>query len=162
MKCSRLLALPLSFLILILIAGCSPSDDCDDCDCGGGDGTAPDIVSVEIHLCTSSTQDLCYNPRSYLNIGDYYNIKINCSDPDRDIRYIHKLSYHLVSGNYEIYSGPDTNEVPSQSGEHYFFYYWLTNKVMDFAPNTYKFEYQLEDAEGNVSDTFIVFLEVLD
>ena len=31
---------------------------------------------------------------------------------------------------------------------------------MGLVPNTYKFEFQLEDAQGNMSNPFITFIEI--
>ena len=156
MKYYRFFALPLSFLLLILITGCPPSGG------GGGDnedhGTAPTITDIDYYLCDNSDNDNCIESYSFSQ-GDYYNRRIYFTDPDLDLRYKHRTIFLKQNGQYVEYSGPLVNEIPSQNSASGSLY--GINAVQITAPDgAYRFDWQLEDEEGNLSNTFRVMILV--
>ena len=143
--------LSLLFLLLTLLMGCKTSDD----DRHVNDtGTAPTISDVVFYKCDDSEKNNPQMSISY-NDQDYYYRRINYSDPDLDIRSVHVTIYIWEDEQYIVYDGPDVNELPSQSSE----YDWDedTNAIQITIPSgSYRYHFQVEDEETNMSNTFRV------
>jgi hypothetical protein len=166
--------LPIVLAMLMLITGCPPSggngDDDDDVDNGGdgGDpiedlGTAPSITKVRFYKCISEHPTLCLDRQNYFYVGDYYNRWIYCADPDLDIKYGYETWYQHNNDTYEyeIFSGPITRELPTQTNAEATLSL-ITNGIVSFPPNNYQFTYQMEDAKGNMSNTITIYITVVD
>jgi len=146
--------LSLSFLLLFLFIGCNIPDSEDE----ETNGTAPTISNVVFYKCDDVEKN---NPQisNFFNDGDYYYRKINYKDPDRDIRYVHETIYIWENGKYIEYDGPDVTELPSQTSASD----WDENinaKQISIPSGNYRYHFQVEDDEKNMSDTFRVLIIV--
>jgi hypothetical protein len=157
MKRHSLFIFHLSFFLVVLffVSGCDSGG-------GGGDGgknkgTAPTINSVTIYRCDDQTQNNCVESTSLKNGGYWYDI-IHCSDPDLDIINLHWTVYAYTGNQYVIDTGPQVLDVPSQNDESVS-YIWDPDLVRALA-GTYRFEYQMEDEAGNLSNVFKVSIVV--
>ena len=143
--------LSLLFLLLTLLMGCKTSDD----DRHVNDtGTAPTISDVVFYKCDDSEKN---NPQMSISYDDqdYYYRRINYSDPDFDVRSVHVTIYIWEDGQYIVYDGPDVSELPSQNSE----YDWDedTNAIQMTMPSgSSRYNFQVEDEETNMSNTFRV------
>ena len=158
MKCSRFLVLPLLFLLLILISGCSSSGGGDGGDFNEDKGTAPTITDINFYKCDDPEKSNPVESYSY-SFEDYYYREVYCNDPDLDIRYIHWMVYRWQNGQYVEDYGPEVTEFPTQSDE-FAFYENINARLITAAPNSYRHDFQLEDNEGNMSNTFRVIVTV--
>ena len=143
--------LSLLFLLLTLLIGCKTSDDDPHVT---DTGTAPTISNVVFYKCDDSEKN---NPQMSISYNDqeYYYRRINYGDPDLDIRSVHVTIYIWEDGHYIVYDGPDVNELPSQNSEYDRNEY--TNAIQMTMPSgSYRYHFQVEDEETNMSNTFRV------
>jgi len=131
--------------------GCKTSDDDRHVN---GTGTAPTISNVVFYKCDDSEKN---NPQMSISYDDqdYFYRRINYSDPDLDVRSVHVTIYIWEDGQYIVYDGPDVSELPSQNFE----YAWDedANAIQMTMPSgSYRYNFQVEDEETNMSNTFRV------
>jgi len=141
--------LPLLFSLITLLIGCN-TDDSDD----SNTGTDPTISDVVFYKCDDADKS---NPQMSIsfNDGDYYYRKINYRDPDLDIRYVHESIYIWEDGRYIKYDGPDVSKLASQDSESD----WDEDdnaKQIQIPSGSYRYHFQVEDKENNMSNTFRV------
>ena len=137
--------------------GCKTSDD----DRHVNDtGTAPTISDVVFYKCDDSEKNNPQMSISY-NDQDYYYRRINYSDPDLDIRSVHVTIYiwdiEDPENGYIEYEGPDVSELPSQNSEYDSDE--DTNAIqfpLTMLSGSYRYHFQVEDEETNMSNTFRV------
>jgi len=121
---------------------------------GGGDGgnvgNAPKINNVllfDVNDANTSTLNF--------DIGDQINFHVYATDPDLDIITIHITQYHPPNSDIPCY-GPDSIATPSQPSSDYVLYPITPLEITGPAGN-WRTEFQLEDANGNDSNVFIVY-----
>jgi len=141
--------LPLVFSLLTLLFACN-TDDSDD----SSSGTDPTISDVIFYKCDDSDKS---NPQMSIsfNDGDYYYRKINYRDPDLDIRNVHETIYIWEDERYIVYDGPDVSKLTSQDSESD----WDEDsnaKQIQIPSGSYRYHFQVEDKENNMSNTFRV------
>jgi hypothetical protein len=149
MKAFRTYILPLSF-ILILLFGCPQS--------GGNGGTAPVITDVAFYQCDNEDKYSCEESYSF-SYGGYYYRRIYCADPDLDIQYSHCTILIYQNGEFVEYLGPIVKEIPPQSSSQGSF---SNRKAVRISTKigTYRYDYQLEDKKGNMSNIYEIFTVV--
>jgi len=142
------------FILLLLFfltipIGCD-TDSSDDSD----PGTAPTISDVVFYKCDDSEKN---NPQMSIsfNDDDYYYRRIEYSDPDLDIRYVHVTIYVWEDGEYVVYDGPDVSELTIQSSESGWDEY-INARQIQIPSGSYRYHFQIEDKENNMSNTFRV------
>ncbi len=140
--------LSLLFFSTILI-GCD-TDSSDDSD----PGTAPTISDVVFYKCDDSGKN---NPQMSIsfNDDDYYYRRIEYRDPDLDIRYVHVTIYVWEDGEYIVYDGPDVSDLTIQSSVSDWDEY-INARQIQIPSGSYRYHFQIEDKENNMSSTFRV------
>ena len=146
--------LSLLFLLLTLLIGCNIPDNDDD----ESHGTAPTISDVVFYKCDDTEKNNPQISNSY-NVGDYYYRRIKFKDSDRDIQYAHETLYILENERYIVYDGPDVIELPSQTSESDWDEY-INAKEITIPSGSYRYHFQVEDEEKNMSDIFRAFIIV--
>ena len=147
-RCPKFILSLLFFLLTILI-GCD-TDSSDD----SNPGTDPTISDVLFYKCDDSEKS---NPQMSISYDDddYYYRRIEYRDPDLDIRYIHVTIYVWEDGEYTLYDGPDVNELTSQNAVSDWDEY-INAKQIQIPSGSYRYHFQVEDKENNMSNTFRV------
>ncbi len=89
------------------------------------------------------------------NDDDYYYRRIEYRDPDLDIRYVHVTIYVWEDGEYIVYDGPEVSELTIQSSESDWDEYTNARQIQ-IPSGSYRYHFQIEDKEKNMSNTFRV------
>lgn len=132
---------------------------------GGGDdddddtSTAPTISDVEIYKCDDAAKTNSVESNTLSNGGFYYH-RVSYTDPDLDLL---NLSRSILSPNnyneYSIIDGPEIFDISPQGTAS-----GISEndqaEQSNFGPGEYRFDYQMEDADGNLSNTFEVMITV--
>ncbi|MFC1876377.1 hypothetical protein ACFL2E_03785 [Thermodesulfobacteriota bacterium] len=157
MKRYPILILSLLFFLLTLFLGCN-TEDSEDENGETNSAATPTITDVVFYKCDDSDKN---NPQisNYFNEGDYYYRRIYYKDSDRDIRYLHLTIYIDEEGQFIEYSGPDVSELPSQRGSSGWDEY-INARQIQIPSGSYKYQFQVEDEENNMSNKFRVFIVV--
>jgi hypothetical protein len=147
-RCPKFILSPLFFLLTILV-GCN-TDSSDDSD----PGTAPTISEVVFYKCDDSEKN---NPQMSISfeIDDFYYRRIEYRDPDLDIRYVHVTIYVWENGEYIVYEGPEVSDLTFQDAESDWDEY-INAKQIQIPSGSYRYHFQIEDKENNMSNTFRV------
>ena len=129
--------------------------------CGGGGGgeggappapsqTAPRINNVELFNVDDPD-----TPTVTFNMGDTFNFRVSATDPDLDMTTLYFYQYYPITADTP-YSGPITVLLPSQPETSVV---CTANEPLTIT-NTgqWRFEFQIEDSEGNQSNVFTVYV----
>ena len=139
----------LLFYLLTILFGCD-TDSSDD----SNPGTAPTISDVVFYKCDDSEKNIPQMSISF-NDDDYYYRRIEYRDPDLDIRYVHVTIYVWEDGEYIVYDGPDVSELTFQNSESDWDEY-INARQIQIPSGSYRYHFQIEDKENNMSNTFRV------
>ena len=139
----------LLFYLLTILFGCD-TDSSDD----SNPGTAPTISDVVFYKCDDSEKNIPQMSISF-NDDDCYYRRIEYRDPDLDIRYVHVTIYVWEDGEYIVYDGPDVSELTFQNSESDWDEY-INARQIQIPSGSYRYHFQIEDKENNMSNTFRV------
>jgi hypothetical protein len=132
---------------------------------GGGDndssrGTAPIIDDVIFHWCNSADINDCWDESDFFFVGEFFDFVMYCQDPDLDIDVMYSTLFILTNNGYVLFSGPDVETLPVQEAESTF-YYPTPNLQAEPPAGDFRVEFRVEDAEGNMSNVFTSYIEIL-
>lgn len=132
-------------LLFVIISGCN-----------GGDGAAPLGTAPKIN--DAALYDIYWDETYSFAIGDWVNWAIWATDPDLDMTSLYVTQYH-PSDSTTPYYGPDYIGLPSQSDADMIYY--AVNPTQVIGPiGSWRIEFQVEDAKGNDSNIFKIYVSV--
>jgi len=142
-------------VIIFTFIGCGNNND--DETGGGNDSYAPAIISVTLYKYDSGI----YTETNSFEVGDYYSYEIEASDSDSNALIVWQTTYIGVTSN--IFSGPSNmQQVYMGGGTHVTIESPFPHDEINYPPDSYRFEYQLEDLEGNISSPSHIYFTVTD
>lgn len=130
-------------LLVLLLSSCGSSGS-------GSSGTAPSLANVVPVLYNSAIDD--YEITYSFSNGDYWNLIMSASDPDLDIT---SAEITFFRGD-EIFEGPDTVLLPTQSEESMVYFFIEDPYLSDTPLDSYRIRVKMIDAQGNSSREFFV------
>jgi hypothetical protein len=126
--------------------------------CGGSGGEssnqAPEVLEIDFF----KYEDGIYGKSAVFDIGDMHNVKIRVSDQDKDIEYLFITGY-VPNDSITVFHGPIQISLPKQSFE-ITTYSFAEDMPIEPPIGSYRMEFQIKDAEGNLSDTYEVMINV--
>ncbi len=133
-------------IIIFMLHGCFGADVHD---LDGNDNKVPIITSV-VFTDDDNKQTATFN------IGDSFDILVNATDPDLDMGILFITEY-CVNDLMTLCYGPTHSILDQEEVDEG---YRRSGNFFDSLPGFYKFEFQIEDFNGNSSNIFEVIIVV--